>query len=289
MDIAPLPSAPSASQKAVKNSSAAPRYALPRMLDPNTDSALLQATLLQQRQEFELQILDATETLIDFPSLQSADPAHPDSAEATLFKTLLTLFQPADYDSLIHERNINGKCGYALCPRTRQMENTRAKFRILRGKGNPEDFQVIPRAHLEQWCSEECAKRALYLKVQLDEQPAWMRVSPHDVKLVLLNELKIVSRTDTPRGVLPSNLKENTNIPDEEENREQRAMNAQHHLALERGDRRDSPGLVEVTLRENPKPLARQAGIESMLSQLRVSGTSSSSIEGYTPKDVSNL
>ncbi|KAI9785585.1 MAG: hypothetical protein M1835_003308, partial [Candelina submexicana] len=189
MDIAPLPSARPASHKAVPNSSAAPDYALPRILDRNTDSALLQATLLQQRQEFELQILDATEKLIDFPSLQSADPAHPDPAEATRFKTLLTLFQPADYDSLIHERNINGKCGYALCPCSRLIENTRAKFRILRGKGNPEDFQVVPRAQLEQWCSEECAKRALYLKVQLDEQPAWMRASPHDVKLVLLDDL----------------------------------------------------------------------------------------------------
>ncbi|KAI9720274.1 MAG: hypothetical protein M1812_003092 [Candelaria pacifica] len=79
------------------------------------------------------------------------------------------------------------------------------------------------------------------------------------------------------------------NIWNEEDTREQRATNGQN-LALERGDRRDGLGLVESGLREEShKRRALQVNINSMPSGFQVSEVSSSSIEGYTPKDVANL
>ncbi len=36
--------------------------------------------------------------------------------------------------------------------------------------------KVVPREKLEMWCSDQCAERALYLRVQLAEEPVlWER------------------------------------------------------------------------------------------------------------------
>ncbi len=279
-----MSSAQSASLESDGASTVARTYNLPSTRDRNRDNAIHHATMIQERKDIELQILTSIETLIDLPSSQSADPAHPNATEASHFTTLLKFFQPSDYDSLIQERNINGKCGFALCPRPRRLENTKASFRIIRKKG----LQIIPRAQLEQFCSEDCAKRALYVKVQLDDQPAWMRAPRHNVQPVLFDESRTrwQNRTPSEGGLL--SLKGNIDPLDEDDHSGRKATDAQN-LALERGERRESPGLVEVVLREKHQSMALCVDLESMLSGLRVSEASTSSIEGHVPKDIAKV
>ncbi|KAL8672017.1 MAG: hypothetical protein Q9224_007597 [Gallowayella concinna] len=274
----------SAQSASPESETVARTYDLPSIRDRNRDNAIHHATMLQERKDIELQILTSIETLIESPSSQSADPAHPNATEASHFTTLLKVFQPSDYDSLIQERNINGKCGYALCSRPRRLQNTNANFRILRKKG----LQIVPRAQLEQFCSEDCAKRAVYVKVQLDDQPAWMRAPCHNIQPVLFDASRTSWQNRTPSEGGLFGLKGNIDSLDKDDHTGRRATDARN-LALERGDRCDSSGLVDVALRENHQPLAPCIDLESMLSGLRVSEATTSSIEGYVPKDIAKV
>ena len=139
----------------------------------NRSLALHHANLIQRQKEAELSILEAIETLVDFPSNATTDPLHPAAKDVTELKQLIQAFQPSDLDSIIEERNIDGKCGYMLCPRPNKVERTNARYRILHGKG--EEMRVVRREEMEKWCSDSCAKHALYLRVQLSDTPAWER------------------------------------------------------------------------------------------------------------------
>ena len=154
--------------------------------DRNLELALHHARLIQQRKDIEALILTATETLLDFPSSSTTDPAEPSGEDESRALILLQPFQLSDFDSLIEERNIDGKCGYVLCPRPHRKEGTNAKYRILRGnKGLAQDMKIVERVELEKWCSDECGKRALYLRVQLSDTPAWERTSDIEGKSTL--------------------------------------------------------------------------------------------------------
>lgn len=144
--------------------------------DRHLEVALYHANIIQKRKNVELEILLSTEKLLDSPS--SPEPSAHDIA---LFKKLIRPFQPADYDCLIEERNICKKCGYALCARPNRRDNGKGGLRILgNGRGKANEFKVITKAEAEKWCSEECARRALYIRVQLNEQPAWERIAVQD-------------------------------------------------------------------------------------------------------------
>jgi len=143
--------------------------------DRERQTALYHAEIIQHRKELELAILKATETLIDLPSDATADPTNPSLEDSKNFRSFIAPFQPSDYDGLIQERNIEGKCGYCLCPQPRILQNTRAQFRILRVGKHDRGLKIVPRETLERWCSETCQRRALYVRVQLSEEPAWMR------------------------------------------------------------------------------------------------------------------
>lgn len=80
-------------------------------------------------------------------------------------------FQPSDYDALIEERHVNGRCGYTLCANTPRKAVTKAPW--MKSKG------------VENWCSDDCAKKALYVKAQLSETPAWERRAGDRNPLVL--------------------------------------------------------------------------------------------------------
>jgi hypothetical protein len=142
--------------------------------------------------------------LIALPSSPSADPATPSAADAASLKSALVPFQPADFDNLILERNIEGLCGYALCPREHRKEDSNAKFRIMWGsKGSGEngrgrEMKVVPREKLEMWCTDECAERAMYLRVQLGEHPVWeRRAGEAEAKqVVLLEEARAQKRAN---------------------------------------------------------------------------------------------
>ena len=162
--------------------------------DRDREIAFHHARIIQLRKEIDRIILASTENLLDLPFDPTSDPAHPSPAEADLVKQLLTPFQLSDYDHMIEERNIDGKCGYMLCPRPHSQENTNAKFRIIHGKGKGVGaLKVIETQKLEQWCSEECAERAMYVRIQLSEVPAWIRDSDGE-------EIELLSEKDSAAG-----------------------------------------------------------------------------------------
>ncbi|KAL8732069.1 MAG: hypothetical protein Q9166_003022 [cf. Caloplaca sp. 2 TL-2023] len=137
----------------------------------NRQLALHHARLIQYRKDIESLILASTETLLEIPTSPTASPSEPPTTDMQTVKEALRPFQPSDYDAFIEERNINNKCGYVLCPRENRRQNKVSRYRIITGR----DFKVVEAKELEKWCSDECGKMALYLRVQLSEEPAWSR------------------------------------------------------------------------------------------------------------------
>jgi hypothetical protein len=148
--------------------------------DRARDIAVYHATLIHAQKDVEDEILEALEALIDFPMDPNASVTNPSPSDIEAFTKYVLQFQPSDYDSLLEERRIAGKCGYVFCSNPPKKTTSGGKFRIL-GKKKGQDFKVVERETLDCWCSTDCARRALYVKVQLDEEPAWLRrggVSP---------------------------------------------------------------------------------------------------------------
>ena len=155
----------------------------------NRETAIYHANIIQHRKDTEAIISTSVEVLLELPSSNTADPACPCASDAALVKSSLKLFQPSDYDALIEERNINRLCGYLLCPRPNLEQDTQARYRILHGKGTGSDaLRIVPTKNLEKWCSDRCGKRALYIKVQLNEDPAWTRAAFSNTAINLLGE-----------------------------------------------------------------------------------------------------
>jgi len=206
--------------------------------------ALQHANIIEQQKEIETDVFEAIDTLTEFPATRGADlsSSNPAPDDATQFQQLVRLFQPGDYDNLIEERNIQGRCGYALCPDPRRSYKGGGEFKFV-NKGRA-DFSIVRRAELEQWCSEKCARRALYIKVQLNETPAWERIGLPDLPIELLEEDH--EAESNPAAELARDLSQLT--------LEQKRKAAQDSaaLALERGDEGNArPGRnVDVTIRE---------------------------------------
>ena len=155
--------------------------------------ALRHANQIQVRKDIENIILSHIENLLSLPSSPTALASSPSSADASTFKSALQLFQPPDYDNLILERNIDGSCGYTLCPNVHRKEDPKAKFRIqwgLNGSGpggRGREMRIVPKADFVKWCSDECAERAMYIRVQLSEIPAWERTDA-TIQVLFLEE-----------------------------------------------------------------------------------------------------
>jgi hypothetical protein len=222
--------------------------------DRDREVALYHASLIQERKDVELTILLSTETLIDYPLAKSPyNASNPSPSDAQTFKDLLRPFQPSDYDALILERNINDHCGYTLCPNPRVKDGAAGTYRLIGKNGKAKDFRVVEKGEVEKWCSEACAKRALYVRVQLSESPAWERTAEeYGVKIDLLDEPKSEDAS-VVEGV--QNLKLGG-----AEDRKQGAAN----LALERGDTGFAAknGLVDVKIQE--KDVQRPAAAPSL-------------------------
>jgi hypothetical protein len=241
------------------------------------ETALYHANIIQQRKDIELEILLSTERLIDFPLSTSSTASNPALSDVELFKALLRPFQPSDYDCLIEERNINEHCGYTLCPRPRVKAGSKGKWRLVGTTGKAKDFKVVPKEELEKWCSEDCAKRAMYVKVQLSERPAWERAASTR-QIELLNEEK----TDAGRreAQLAEDLRQLS--IGETARRSQSAAD----LALERGDRGAASvnGLVDVMIVEKEVTGAAEApsldanDIDEDMSGMHLA------LEGYTQR-----
>lgn len=215
--------------------------------------ALFHANLIQQRKDIELTILLNTETLIDYPlsSNPPYDASNPSPSDARSFKDLIQYFQPSDYDALIVERNINEHCGYSLCSNNRVKDGAAGKYRLLGTNGKAKDFKVVEKEELEKWCSSACAKRALYVRVQLSETPAWERDSAHGTEIELLDEPKsgeaqIIEGVEKLKLGTPADSNKKHNAAD---------------LALERGDKglAAKKALVDVDIKEKDVQAPAQA------------------------------
>jgi len=240
--------------------------------------ALYHAHLLQKRKDVELEVLMSTETLIDYPLATSPyDASNPSAADAQTFKDLLRPFQPSDYDALIVERNINDCCGYTLCPNPPRKENGGGKYRMVGKNGKGKDFRVVEKKELEKWCSEACARRALYVRVQLSETAAWEREGVEStVNIDLLDEPKAGPDT-VMEGV------EKMHITANENSKKQDSAD----LALERGDTGHAArnGLVDVKILE--KAVERKPEAPSLVSDEDLSGrldTMHLTVEGHTER-----
>lgn len=228
--------------KSILKKSTYPATNSPSKADRDRETALYHANLIQQRKDIELEILLSMETLIDYPLARSPhNAANPSHADATSFKNYLRPFQPSDYDALIVERNINEHCGYALCANPRVKEEGGGIYRLLGKSGKAKDFRIVEKSELEKWCSEACARRALYVRVQLSETPAWERgASGSMIQIDLLDEPKSDEDTVVERlQALDVNATEDMTIDSA-------------NLALERGDRGFVPhnGLVDIMIQE---------------------------------------
>ncbi|KAI9779224.1 MAG: hypothetical protein M1839_007476 [Geoglossum umbratile] len=252
----------------------------PLSVSRDRQTAIYHAEIIQQRKDLELVILNSTEALIDFP-LATVDPADPHHDDASAARSLLVPFQPSDYDGLIQERNIEGKCGYLLCPRARLLQDTKAQFRILRVGRQEGGLKIVPREHLEKWCSEACQRRAMYVRVQLSEEPAWVREAMA-ADIVFLDEVER-KRGAEARDQQINQLAEEVGkvqIGGEEcaRRREERK-----ELARERGEV-GAEGRVTVTIKENSGPQKGYAPAPPSL----VDGERSDRhllLEGHLPKE----
>lgn len=244
------------------------------------DVALHHATILEQRKAVEAQVLDAILTLMEYPSSPDADPKRPSAADARAFEDAVAAFQPADYDALIEERNIADKCGYALCPKPKMRARSTAKKQFV---DTDRGVEIVDRKVLEVWCSDDCAKRALYVKVQLNEEPAWLRAGGHGDKIELM-----VDNAQELRTTLPVRTKQAAPAPVKTEDEDDMdAAWAAHdsaaaELALERGEKpgaasKANSSLVQDTITEHessnapPQPPTLPAG-------------STMAIEGHIPR-----
>lgn len=201
------------------------------------DVAIHHATILQRQKDLEAKILENLILLSEFPTVRdsSHSAAKPAPGDCEAFVKLVRLFQPSDYDDLIEERNVNKLCGYTLCPLPRRGGGQGGKWMITSG-------DIVRRKEYEMWCSQECAKRALYVKVQLNETAAWERAGAPDIRIELYKGEEDDSEADkAARKLEAMKIQE-----------QQQAAEDQAALALERGEGHAPPGSekVKVDIRE---------------------------------------
>lgn len=223
----------------------------------NLNIALKHAYLIQHRKDVEASILDSLTLLIDYPAQSEYT-----GEEANNFIKLIQPFQPSDYDNLIEERNIDGRCGYALCanaPRSQTMGSS-AAWKLKTG--------------MSVWCSDHCARKGLHVKAQLSAVPAWERI-PEQQPEILLHEDDRPPEDDT--AARRANRARRIN-----EWRD-KVANVEE-LAMERGEKstsfRPDQVMTESIVEKIPRPTnAREP--EMPFGQ-------ANSIEGYQPKMPGN-
>ena len=218
----------------------------------NLGIALHHANKIQSQKDVEAQILSSTEMLLEYPKDSPFTPS-----EASNFMSLIRPFRPSDFDSLVEERRIDGKCGYALC--------TNAPRSTTLGAG------VVWKLQSEaagDYCSAACARKALYLKTQLSEVPAWEREPVRQPKIVLHEDDRPVAESSRSAAAA-------------ERTREWVAK-SRDELAFERGEKAASL---------KPKQVMTDSVVEKSISTPRVQPnwdgvalSSYTAIEGHEPK-----
>ncbi|CAK7270052.1 hypothetical protein SEPCBS57363_003906 [Sporothrix epigloea] len=202
----------------------------------NAEIARKHAAIVQQRRDLEAIIFQNIETLTNLPvakgpGISAANPAAEDIAT---FRDLVRIFQPGDYGDLIEERNTYDSCGYSLCPNKRRKYAGGGAWKLV--NTGRKDFGIVARGELEKWCSDNCARRALYIKVQLNETAAWERVGIPDIQIDLMVEDAVKGEKEVPDAAVASEaalVQDLARLKLGEERRQAQIANA---LAMERGD-----------------------------------------------------
>ncbi|EEY22143.1 DUF408 domain-containing protein [Verticillium alfalfae VaMs.102] len=175
-----------------------PAEATFRKKDPK-ELALQHARILQQRKDLEAQILDSLILLSEYPATQGRHPASdPAPSDVTGFKTHVRLFQPGDFEDLIEERNANKLCGYTLCARPKPQSSRGGPWKLM--NVGSKDFGIVDRKEMERWCSQDCKRRALYVKVQLSETAAWERAGIPDIEIELMGAAPVHTKDPVSPG-----------------------------------------------------------------------------------------
>ncbi|KAI1337440.1 Rtr1/RPAP2 family-domain-containing protein [Xylariaceae sp. FL0016] len=217
--------------------------------DPR-EIAIQQARRIHSRREVEDDISESLIILSRFPPTRSGShsASRPAPADADAFKQLVRLYQPSDYDDMVEERNCNDLCGYALCPRPRSRLR-QGNYKMM--NWGHADFAIVPKAEYEKWCCQACAKRAMYVKVQLNETGAWERAGIESIGIELYEDPTQANDSTAQLTKEVKNLKLDAD--------EKAAQNAQD-LALERGDiKTTSKRSVPVKVREKTVKMTAEA------------------------------
>ncbi|PHH59801.1 hypothetical protein CDD81_2568 [Ophiocordyceps australis] len=218
------------------------------------------------RAQLQLDILDNIERLSHFPMTRCANHSavNPHPSDVAAFKSLITPFQPSDYSDLLQERNVNNLCAYALCPNPRRNLGPGGSWKIM------SSGQIVPRDDIEMWCSDDCARRALYIQVQLKRAPAWERATLSNLKIDLADESHGVSEADKASPI-PGSL----NLQDKEKAEENAAI-----LLMERGavqSKFKEDNCVDVNIKEKETKPPSECVFDT-------NPDSHLSIEGYKPR-----
>ena len=241
--------------------------------------AIHHASIIHDRRQISDTISDAVIALSKLPSGASATPppsaASPSDDDAMAFTSQIRLFQPSDYDELIEERNCLGKCGYVLCPKPRIKVNQTGEFKLV--NFGRIDFAIVPKKEMERWCSQACARRAMYIKVQLNETAAWERAGIEGIEIELYQEAGSSGnrkKASDPAEEIANDLRSLKLEAD------RKAANDAKELALERGDTGDKAKKRRVAIKVKEKEVS-EAPTEPSLDQ---NEDGHLLLEGYKPK-----
>lgn len=246
------------------------------------DVALHHANIIEQRKLVEAQVLDSIMTLMEFPPSPHADAKRPSPADARSFEEAVAAFQPADYDALIEERNIADKCGYALCPKPKARARSTAKKQFV---DTDKGVEIVDRKVLEVWCSDDCAKRALYVKVQLNEEPAWLRSGGHGERIELM-----VDNAHQHSTALPARTKQQPSAPApakrEEDDDMDAAWAAHDHAAVQLAQERgEKPGeLTKANHSLVQDRITERASTQAPPQPPSLDSRATMAIEGHVPR-----
>lgn len=100
-----------------------------------------------------------------------------------LLRQAAAYLQPATYDEIVEERAVQDWCGYPLCGRKPLKDQPRYRISLSQRK-------VYDQSELASFCSDECLQKSKYFRMQLSEDPVWVRdlsITPR-IHIVLLSQ-----------------------------------------------------------------------------------------------------
>jgi hypothetical protein len=227
------------------------------------DIAIKHALLIEHQRKTSDQVLKHIELLLDFPPSSSSTPT---PGDATSFLRLVEIFQPSNFDELIEERRIDGRCAYPLCsnePRGLRLKDSET-WKLKKGAGD--------------WCSDACARKGFFVKAQLGEVPAWERVPGQQAPIVLHEDDRHLMQGADGVDVEGDDAKlkqqqQQQHVQQRVAERTELAMERGEKVASVRPDQVMTDFIVEKTL-----------PVRSAQTASKVKFASATAIEGYEPK-----